>query len=148
MHSSVDEKGKDERVWVRNFGSDLEFCTKLWSRFDPKSGKTVSLDQKTNIVIPRDRDGLYAIDVLDPNMLIVDTAKSGNKNLRSTSPSSTVLIGGVAYGGYARKIVGRILNSMQALHGHAFIEDHPEHLVMALTEALALVGSIKCYPSS
>ncbi|KAK1378734.1 hypothetical protein POM88_025478 [Heracleum sosnowskyi] len=46
------------------------------------------------------------------------------------------------------KIVGRILNSMQALHGHAFIEDHLEHLVMALTEALALVGPIKCYPSS
>ncbi|KAK1354850.1 hypothetical protein POM88_048106 [Heracleum sosnowskyi] len=46
------------------------------------------------------------------------------------------------------KIVGRILNSMQALHGHAFIEDHPEHLVMALTEAFALVGPIKCYPSS
>ncbi|KAK1374971.1 hypothetical protein POM88_031164 [Heracleum sosnowskyi] len=71
-----------------------------------------------------------------------------NKNLRSTSPSSTALIGGVAYGGYARKIVGRIMNSMQALHGHAFIEDHPEHLVMALTEAIALVGPIKCYPSS
>ncbi|KAK1391127.1 hypothetical protein POM88_019305 [Heracleum sosnowskyi] len=46
------------------------------------------------------------------------------------------------------KIVGRILNSMQALHGHAFVEDHPEHLVMALTEAFALVGPIKCYPSS
>ncbi|KAK1361056.1 hypothetical protein POM88_045530 [Heracleum sosnowskyi] len=75
-------------------------------------------------------------------------AKSENKNLRSTSPSSTALIGGVAYGGYARKIVGRIMNSMQALHGHAFIEDHPEHLVMALTEALGLVGPIKCYASS
>ncbi|KAK1383656.1 hypothetical protein POM88_021391 [Heracleum sosnowskyi] len=79
------------------------------------------------------------------NLLLFSSslAKSGNKNLRSTSPSSTVLIGGVAYGSYARKIVGRILNSMQALHGHAFIEDHPEHLVMALTEALALVGPIK-----
>lgn len=54
------------------------------------------------------------------------------------------LIGGVAYGGYARKIVGRILNSMQSQHGHACIEDYPEHLIMALTEALALVGSVKC----
>ncbi|KAK1379573.1 hypothetical protein POM88_026317 [Heracleum sosnowskyi] len=72
------------------------------------------------------------------------STKSENKNLRSTSPSSTALIGGVAYGGYARKIVGRIMNSMQDLHVHAFIEDHPEHLVMALTEALALVGPIKC----
>lgn len=67
---AVDDKGKEERVWVRIFGSDREFCTKLWSRFDPKTGKSVSLDQKTNIVVPQDRDGLYAIDVLDPDMII------------------------------------------------------------------------------
>ncbi|KAK1385575.1 ABC transporter ABCE [Heracleum sosnowskyi] len=93
----------------------------------------------------------HTVDGLRKHRLFQTTTtstKSENKNLRSTSPSSTALIGGVAYGGYARKIVGRILNSMQALHGHAFIEDHPEHLVMALTEALALVGPIKCYPSS
>ncbi|KAK1397127.1 hypothetical protein POM88_006990 [Heracleum sosnowskyi] len=91
----------------------------------------------------------HTVDGLRKHRLFQTTTtstKSENKNLRSTSPSSTALIGGVAYGGYARKIVGRILNSMQALHGHAFIEDHPEHLVMALTEALALVGPIKCYP--
>lgn len=29
----------------------------------------MSLDQKTNIVVPQDRDGLYAIDVLDPDMV-------------------------------------------------------------------------------
>lgn len=33
------------------------------------TGKSVSLDQKTNIVVPQDRDGLYAIDVLDPDMV-------------------------------------------------------------------------------
>lgn len=93
----------------------------------------------------------HTINGLRKHRLFQTTTTSSNsedKNLRSTSPSSKSLIGGVAYGGYARKIVGRILNSMQALHGHACIEDHPEHLVLALTEALALVGPIKCYPSS
>ncbi|KAK1364945.1 Lecithin-cholesterol acyltransferase-like 4 [Heracleum sosnowskyi] len=76
--------GKEERVWVRIFGSDCDFCTKLWSRFDPKSGKTVLLDQKTNIVVPHDRDGLYAIDVLDPDMVkqdkVYDYMKESNKS--------------------------------------------------------------------
>lgn len=67
---AVDDNGKEERVWVRIFGSDREFCTKLWSRFDRASGKSVSLDPKTYILVPEDRDGLYAIDVLDPDMII------------------------------------------------------------------------------
>ncbi|GAB2210233.1 hypothetical protein Droror1_Dr00015494 [Drosera rotundifolia] len=55
-------------------------------------------------------------------------------------------IGGIAYGGYARKIVGRILNSMQSEFGlAACIEDHPEFLREALIEALSLVGTVKCY---
>jgi phospholipase A1 len=33
-------------------------------------GKSVSLDEKTRIVVPEDRYGLYAIDVLDPDMVI------------------------------------------------------------------------------
>ena len=33
------------------------------------TGKSVSLHQKTTIVVPADRDGLYAIDVLDPDMV-------------------------------------------------------------------------------
>ncbi|XP_057430951.1 uncharacterized protein LOC130723831 isoform X2 [Lotus japonicus] len=62
----------------------------------------------------------------------------------SSSNSSHVLISGIAYGGYARKIVGRVLRSMQTQHGGAAsIEDHPEHLLMALREALALVGPVK-----
>ncbi|KAK4748006.1 hypothetical protein SAY87_014592 [Trapa incisa] len=62
--------GREERVWVRIFGADYKFRTKLWSRFDTSTGKTVSLDPKSNIKVPDDRYGLYAIDVLDPDMVI------------------------------------------------------------------------------
>ncbi|XP_072969903.1 lecithin-cholesterol acyltransferase-like 4 [Typha angustifolia] len=68
--NAVDEDGKEERVWVRILGADHEFREKLWSRFDPSTGKTVSLDKKTKIVVPEDRYGLYAIDLLDPDMII------------------------------------------------------------------------------
>ncbi|XP_010536543.1 PREDICTED: lecithin-cholesterol acyltransferase-like 4 [Tarenaya hassleriana] len=64
------ENGTEERVWVRIFGADREFRTKLWSKFDPSTGKTITLDPKTSIVVPEDRAGLYAIDVLDPDMII------------------------------------------------------------------------------
>lgn len=43
------------------------------------------------------------------------------------------------------QIVGRILRSMQSQHGLAYIEDCPAYLSEALREALALVGSVKCY---
>ncbi|XP_044485025.1 uncharacterized protein LOC123210622 isoform X2 [Mangifera indica] len=59
--------------------------------------------------------------------------------------TSPCLIGGVAYGGYARKIVGRVLNSLQTKHGISLIEDHPEYLLEALKEAIALVGTVKCF---
>ncbi|CAL1413061.1 unnamed protein product [Linum trigynum] len=71
----------------------------------------------------------------------------GNSNdVRSVlaSPSSA-FIGGVAYGGYARKIVGRVLSSMPSQQGPSSIEDHPELLVEALGLALGLVGTVKCY---
>ncbi|KAH9624224.1 hypothetical protein KSS87_016277 [Heliosperma pusillum] len=61
------------------------------------------------------------------------------------SSLSTSLIGGIAYGGYARKIVGRILRNLESEHGLACIEDHPEYLGEALKEALALVVPVKCY---
>ncbi|KAL2934016.1 Ion-translocating oxidoreductase complex subunit B [Bienertia sinuspersici] len=61
------------------------------------------------------------------------------------SGSHNSLIGGIAYGGYARKIVGRILRAMQSQHGLACVEDHPTYLSAAVREALALVGSVKCY---
>ncbi|XVF38866.1 hypothetical protein REPUB_Repub20aG0139100 [Reevesia pubescens] len=61
-----------------------------------------------------------------------------NKHLHS-------LIGGIAYGGYARKIVGRVLSSMHSQHGLTGIEHHSEHLLKALKEALHLVGTVKSY---
>lgn len=66
---AVDDSGHGERVWVRFLAADYKLRTKLWSRFDPSTGKTVSLDPDTNIVVPEDRYGLYAIDVLDPDMI-------------------------------------------------------------------------------
>ncbi|KAL2945481.1 14-3-3 protein zeta [Bienertia sinuspersici] len=61
------------------------------------------------------------------------------------SGSHNSLIGGIAYGGYARKIVGRILRAMQSQHGLACVEDHPTYLSATVGEALTLVGSVKCY---
>ncbi|KAJ8445703.1 hypothetical protein Cgig2_026030 [Carnegiea gigantea] len=64
---------------------------------------------------------------------------------RKTSGPQNALISGMAYGGYARKIVGKILRSMQSQDGPAFIEDYPEYLREALREALILVGPVKSY---
>ncbi|KAL3833792.1 hypothetical protein ACJIZ3_008528 [Penstemon smallii] len=69
--NAVDEKtGKKERVWVRIIGADSEFRDKLWSRYDPDTGSTVTLDADTHIEVPQDRHGLHAIDTLDPDMVI------------------------------------------------------------------------------
>ncbi|KAM7484976.1 hypothetical protein LguiA_000985 [Lonicera macranthoides] len=78
---------------------------------------------------------------------VSENTKGSTIPLNSLS-SPHALIGGVAYGGYARKIVGRVLNSMQSQHGHVCIEDYPEHLLVALNEALDLVGTVKGYGSS
>ncbi|XP_021751330.1 lecithin-cholesterol acyltransferase-like 4 [Chenopodium quinoa] len=67
---AVDQNGHSDRVWVRIFAADYMFRTKLWSRFDPSTGKTLSLDPNTTIRVPEDRDGLYAIDVLDPDLIL------------------------------------------------------------------------------
>ncbi|XP_058076884.1 uncharacterized protein LOC131225376 isoform X2 [Magnolia sinica] len=61
------------------------------------------------------------------------------------SASLQALIGGVAYGGYARKIAGRVLRKMQSQHSIACVEDYPEYLLEALREAVNLVGPVKCY---
>lgn len=69
--NAVDNKtGKKERVWVRILAADHEFRDKLWSRFDPATGRSVTLDTDTHIEVPQDRYGLYAIDMLDPDMVI------------------------------------------------------------------------------
>ncbi|CAN1281559.1 hypothetical protein LINPERPRIM_LOCUS17787 [Linum perenne] len=62
-----------------------------------------------------------------------------------TSLPSGAFVGGVAFGGYARKIVGRVLSSMPTQQGPGRVEDHPELLVEALGQALDLVGTVKLY---
>ncbi|XP_075477393.1 uncharacterized protein LOC142518494 isoform X2 [Primulina tabacum] len=61
------------------------------------------------------------------------------------SDSSDALISGVAFGGYARKIVGKVLSSLQVERGYAGIEGYPDYLLKALMESLALVGTVKCF---
>ncbi|KAI5446588.1 uncharacterized protein LOC127074166 isoform X1 [Lathyrus oleraceus] len=83
------------------------------------------------------KEGLFQTTITE----YLDHEESSN----TTSNPSCALISGIAYGGYARKIVGRVLRSMQSQHGGAVaIEDHPEHLLLALREALGLVGPVKC----
>lgn len=69
---AVDDEGNKERVWVRILAAEHEFREKLWSKFDASTGKTVSVNEKTRITVPEDRYGLYAIDTLDPDMIIGD----------------------------------------------------------------------------
>ncbi|KAF8393906.1 hypothetical protein HHK36_020106 [Tetracentron sinense] len=61
--------GFQTRVWVRIFLASLEFKKKLWSIYNPKTGYTESLDDNTEIVVPEDDYGLYAIDILDPSLI-------------------------------------------------------------------------------
>ncbi|XP_078444227.1 uncharacterized protein LOC144713504 isoform X2 [Wolffia australiana] len=51
------------------------------------------------------------------------------------------MIGGVAFGGYARKGVGRVLSQLP----RGRLEEHPEELLLGLRVALDLVGPIKRY---
>ncbi|KAI7757049.1 hypothetical protein M8C21_021557 [Ambrosia artemisiifolia] len=60
----------------------------------------------------------------------------------STASNSNSLIGGIAYGGYARKIVRRILSGMQS---EVEIESCPDLLLMAVIQAMTLVGGVKSY---
>ncbi|KAG6431378.1 hypothetical protein SASPL_109457 [Salvia splendens] len=69
----------------------------------------------------------------------------GEKAPLNSPETSHALISGVAFGGYARNIVGRVLSSLQSDYGYARLEDHPDHLLKAIKESLALVGTVKCY---
>uniref|UniRef100_A0A7N0UER7 Uncharacterized protein n=1 Tax=Kalanchoe fedtschenkoi TaxID=63787 RepID=A0A7N0UER7_KALFE len=62
--------GREERIWVRILAADYKLRTKLWSRFDPSTGRTVNMDPNTHITVPQDRFGLHAIDVLDPDLIL------------------------------------------------------------------------------
>ncbi|KAI5650921.1 hypothetical protein M9H77_36926 [Catharanthus roseus] len=84
------------------------------------------------------------------NAHTVDGLKRFSENERRPSllsSSDNALISGIAFGGYARKIVGRVLTSMESQYGHACIEECPELLLNALVESLALVGTVKGYNS-
>ncbi|XP_028753517.1 uncharacterized protein LOC114713099 [Neltuma alba] len=84
------------------------------------------------------KEGLFQTTIVTKNSDYA-TSRAGSAD------SSHALIGGVAHGGYARKIVGRAMRAMQSQHGVvARIEDHPHHLLLALKETLALVGPFKC----
>ncbi|KAM3360408.1 phospholipase A(1) LCAT3 [Capsicum galapagoense] len=62
--------GFETRVWVRILLAEVEFKKKLWSIYNPKTGYTESLDDCTEIVVPQDDYGLYAIDILDPSAIV------------------------------------------------------------------------------
>jgi hypothetical protein len=46
------------------------------------------------------------------------------------------------------QIVGRALRKIPEQFGRVRIEDHPDHLLEALQEAMSLVGPVKGYISS
>ncbi|XP_048499570.1 phospholipase A(1) LCAT3 isoform X2 [Beta vulgaris subsp. vulgaris] len=62
--------GFQTRVWVRIFLADLQFKNKLWSLYNPTTGYTEELDKNSEIVVPDDDHGLYAIDILDPSLFV------------------------------------------------------------------------------
>ncbi|XP_055829765.1 phospholipase A(1) LCAT3 isoform X2 [Solanum dulcamara] len=71
LHSKSKKLGGFEtRVWVRFLLAEHEFKKKLWSIYNPKTGYTESLDDSTEIVVPQDDYGLYAIDILDPSVMV------------------------------------------------------------------------------
>ncbi|XP_043711599.1 phospholipase A(1) LCAT3-like [Telopea speciosissima] len=65
LNSKNKKFGYEIRVWVRILLADLEFKRKLWSIYNPKTGYTELLDDGSEIVVPEDDYGLYAIDILD-----------------------------------------------------------------------------------
>ncbi|KAL6607800.1 hypothetical protein ACP70R_040863 [Stipagrostis hirtigluma subsp. patula] len=88
----------------------------------------------------------YTVDCLKKAGLFQSTTFPGTAT-SGTISSQQALIGGIAYGGYARKIVGRTLRKIPSEFGRVRIEDHPDYLLEALQEALSLVGPVKGYPA-
>ncbi|CAN0855396.1 hypothetical protein LINGRAHAP2_LOCUS6199 [Linum grandiflorum] len=84
------------------------------------------------------REGLF-------QTTLATTENSKDARSMVTSHRSGAFIGGVAFGGYARKIVGRVLSSMPSQQGPCCVEDYPELLVEAVRQALDLVATMKLY---
>ncbi|XP_057784482.1 phospholipase A(1) LCAT3 isoform X2 [Salvia miltiorrhiza] len=70
LNSKKKKSGFETRVWVRLLLANLEFKKKLWSMYNPETGYTETLDDSTEIVVPQDDYGLYAIDILDPSLFV------------------------------------------------------------------------------
>ncbi|GFP95789.1 phospholipase a(1) lcat3 [Phtheirospermum japonicum] len=70
LNSKRKKVGFETRVWVRILLADLEFKKKLWSIYNPETGYTEPLDDSTEIIVPQDNYGLYAIDILDPSIFV------------------------------------------------------------------------------
>ncbi|XP_052199829.1 phospholipase A(1) LCAT3-like [Diospyros lotus] len=70
LHSKRKKSGFQTRVWVRLLLADFEFKQKLWSLYNPDTGYSEPLDNSTEIVVPEDDHGLYAIDILDPSLFV------------------------------------------------------------------------------
>ncbi|KAF6982834.1 hypothetical protein CFC21_001172 [Triticum aestivum] len=87
---------------------------------------------------------LYTVDCLKKAGLFMARTLPGTRTTEKVG-SQEALIGGIAYGGYARKIVGRVLRKIPSELGRVRIEDHPGYLLEALQEALSLVGPVKGY---
>ncbi|KAI3512370.1 hypothetical protein L1887_19685 [Cichorium endivia] len=85
----------------------------------------------------------HTVDGLRKHNLFQTTICENSES--SMLSNSNALIGGIAYGGYARKIVGRVLSCMESEGGLAHIESYPDLLLMAVIEALNLVGGVKSY---
>ncbi|KAI3935360.1 hypothetical protein MKW98_027180 [Papaver atlanticum] len=70
MNSKDKKTGNEIRVWVRVLLANWEFQKRAWSIYNPKTGYTESLDKNSEIVVPDDDYGLYAIDILDPSVVM------------------------------------------------------------------------------
>ncbi|XP_042514498.1 phospholipase A(1) LCAT3 [Macadamia integrifolia] len=68
LNSKNKKFGYEIRVWVRILLADLEFKKKVWSMYNPETGYTELLDDGSELVVPEDDYGLYAIDILDPSV--------------------------------------------------------------------------------
>ncbi|KAL0388889.1 UNVERIFIED_CONTAM: hypothetical protein Sradi_2770700 [Sesamum radiatum] len=120
-------------------------CLNLWQL----DGRPMSGDIGRGFLQLAGGTNAHTVEGLKRERLFQTTSISEKSNgqkapLNSFEPSHA-LISGVAFGGYARKIVGRVLRSLQSEHGYARLEDCPHHLLNAVIQALALVGTVKCY---
>ncbi|OAY32237.1 phospholipase A(1) LCAT3 isoform X2 [Manihot esculenta] len=70
LHSKNKKFGFQNRVWVRILLADYEFKKRIWSLYNPNTGYTEVLDDGTELLVPDDDYGLYAIDILDPSLFV------------------------------------------------------------------------------